>query len=172
MSLHLFLSSAALFNSPYVFLPDPFSISCIHVSFGLPCFLIPSTCPSRICRCDTPADPLKTCPAYLIFRFIISLTKCNSVCILLRTSLFLILFLKLQYLSVAPHLQCVYFLSHLLVPCPTFTPVASYREHIAVENLQLYAQADIPSHYFFVLPKSSSSHSHSCSYILLTPCIF
>src|SRR5688572_2696933 len=77
----------------------------------------------------------------------------------------------LQYLSVAPHLQCIHFLSHLLVPCPTLTPITSYREHIAVENLQLCAQADIPSHYFFVLPKSRSSHSYSCSYILLTPCI-
>src|SRR5688572_22010562 len=102
---------------------------------------------------------------------------------------------SLQYLSIAPHLQCVYFLSHLLVPCPTLTPIASYREHIAVQNLQLCAQANIPSHsslfwahscsessalcpseyslsFFFVLPKSSSSHSHSCSYILLTPYIF
>src|SRR5688572_30464687 len=61
----------------------------------------------------------------------------------------------LQYLSVAPHLQCIYFLSHLLVPCPTLTPVASYREHIAVENLQLCAQADIPSHYFFVCQKAA-----------------
>src|SRR6188474_1587959 len=78
----------------------------------------------------------------------------------------------LQYLSVAPHLQRVYFLSHLLVPCSTLTPVTSYREHIAVKNLQLCAQTDVPSQYFFALPECSSSHSHSCSYILLTPCIF
>src|SRR5688572_2058939 len=70
----------------------------------------------------------------------------------------------LQYLSVAPHLQCVYFLSHLLVPCPTLTPVASFREHIVVENLQLCAQADIPSHYFFVLPKSSLIYVCICIY--------
>src|SRR5688572_12981318 len=50
----------------------------------------------------------------------------------------------LQYLSVAPHLQCIHFLSHLLVPCPTITPVASYREHIAVENLQLVLKRIFP----------------------------
>src|SRR5688572_21224632 len=94
MSFHLSLSSAALFNSPYVFFPDHLSISCIHVSLGLPCFLIPSTCPSRICKCDTPADPLNTCPAYFISLFIISFKKCNSVCILLSTSLLVILSLK------------------------------------------------------------------------------
>src|SRR5688572_12519757 len=78
----------------------------------------------------------------------------------------------LKHLSVAPHLQSVYLLSHRRVPCPTLTPVTSYREHIAVENLRLCAQTDVPSHYFFVLPECSSSHSHSCSYILLTPCFF
>ena len=83
------------FNSPYVFFPDHLSISCIHVSLGFPCFHIPSTCPSRICKCDTPADPLNTCPAYFIFHFIISFKTCNSVCSLLSTSSFVILSLKL-----------------------------------------------------------------------------
>src|SRR5688572_8023265 len=63
----------------------------------------------------------------------------------------------LKHLSVALCLQSVYFLSHLLVPSPTLTPVTSYREHIAVGNLQLCAQTDVPSHYFFILPKCSSS---------------
>src|SRR5688572_6086968 len=78
----------------------------------------------------------------------------------------------LKHLSVAPHLQSVYFLSHLLVPCPTLTPVTSYREGIAVEYLHLRAQPNVPFHYFFVLPNNCSSHSHSCPYVFLTPCIF
>src|SRR5688572_25765903 len=53
----------------------------------------------------------------------------------------------LKHLSVEPHLQSVYFLSHLLVLYPTLTLVTSYREHIAVENPQPRAQTDAPSHH-------------------------
>ena len=115
--------------------------------------LIHSACYSRICRCNKPVDH-HTC---LHISFSASSYLSRNVILYAFCLAFLICYpvseIYLKHLSAAPHIQSVYFLSHLLVPCPTLTPVTSYREHIAVENLQYCAQTDVPSRYFFVFSR-------------------
>ena len=77
MSFHLFLSSAAKF-SPHKY-PN-LSIHIYPAYFYWTTHFLSSTLPSSICKRDKPLETLSTCPAYSIFFFIMSFTKCNYVC--------------------------------------------------------------------------------------------
>src|SRR5437867_8711375 len=53
----------------------------------------------------------------------------------------------------------------------TLTTIIQHREYVTVQYLHLCTKLDIVSQKFFILPKGCLSHSHSCSYILITSCI-
>src|SRR2546425_13115092 len=76
-----------------------------------------------------------------------------------------------KYHSVTPPFKSIYFHAHRSIPSSTLTTIIQHREYVTVQYLHLCNKLDIASQKFFILPKSRLSHSHSCSYILITSCI-